>query len=168
MQDIENKLERKLHLSNSRSKERPAGNYRTEGGVNIMRKKWQEEMDSEEEERRLRPTSEIDESRDISPVEEYMRKDQNSKKKLQILKKSELKVLKSNRLTSERSKDKFQKPKPNADNHESEVESDMTFQKDKSGLEDDLKVEDIESTQRQKREHFRISNRDKSDPHKSN
>jgi hypothetical protein len=166
MQDIENKLDRKLHLSNSRSRERPARNDHTEGGVITMRKNWQGEMDSEEEERRLRPTS--DYSRAVSPVEEFMRKDQNSRKKLQILRKSELKVLQSDRLSSQRSRDKFQKPKTNTDNHESEVESDMTFQRDKSRLDDDLKVEDIDSTQRQKREHFRRSNRDKSDPHKSN
>lgn len=166
--EIDNK---RLSLSNSKSRERRERDYYASTAINLGRRHWPE--DEEEEQESQKPDEEESErSRGISPVEEIMRKDFDSRRKFERLQKASSAADKSRKPKEEIKESQVQKLKGRSVITPSEEsnESDVTFrQGDKTKPEDDLKVEDltnIGSSQRQKREYFKKSGRDKHDPHK--
>ena len=97
-------------------------------------------------------------SRDNSPIDQIMRKDKHSKKKLEILRKSELKVA-----SSVRSGYYSKRHQPRTE-IESDNDSNVTFQKGKSGRKDDLEVQefsDPDDSIHERRRGFKNSGRNK-------
>jgi hypothetical protein len=135
MEDID---EKKLHLSNSRPRDRlPRHNFAEE--IN-----YQEKEESEDDFHHKRPRS--DHSRDVSPVEEIMNKDLESKRKLQILKKHDAINIKSEKHLKTISKNQITKKKRKSVATPSSHNSSLTFQKTSEHKEDsDLIVEDLSS-----------------------
>ena len=152
MQDIDIE-EKRMHLSNSRERRR---NYNSQG-VDPNKYELHEEEEDEEH------------SRDISPVEEIMSKDKDSKRRFQKLKKYESAGLKSEQVLKNTQRSEVTVIKRKSVITPSDENSEITFQKEDSVVEDDLKVEEFsgfESSQREKRDFFKSSGRDRKDPHK--